>query len=160
MKNISTSKIISLALLAAVVVTPLFGATAAAQPTGTSGGTSVASTTKPCTSAGIQLTLLPPWYKGLECENGTVKMFKGNNGLQRFILQIIMNGIEILFYIVGYVSLAMIIWGGFKYMMFGDSSSGMEGAKKTIQNAIIGLVISIFAVVIVNLVTGVFNAAP
>ena len=152
MKNILTLKIVSLAIFASVIATPLLvpPARVAAQPSPSQ------TTVEPCAGAGIQLTLLPAWYKDLDCENGTVKMYGGENALQRFILQIAMNGVEILFYIVGYVSLAMIIWGGFKYIMNGDSSSGTEAAKKTIQNAVIGLVISIFAVVIVNVVTGVF----
>lgn len=154
-KNILTLKTLTLALLALFVVTPLVAPVSMASAQAVKSGSQ--TQVKTCAPAGIQLTLLPAWYKGLDCENGTVKMYGGKNALQRFILQIVMNGVEILFYIVGYVSLAMIIWGGFKYMLNGDSSSGTEAAKKTIQNAIIGLVISIFAVVIVNLVTGVFK---
>lgn len=152
-KNTLTHKIVTFALLASLIAVPLLASVASVSAQSTSGSQ---SQVKSCTGSGIQLTLLPPWYKDLDCENGTVKMFGGKDGLQRFILQIVMNGVEILFYLVGYVSLAMIIWGGFKYMMNGDSSGGTEAAKKTIQNAVIGLVISIFAVVIVNLVTGVF----
>lgn len=132
-------KIISLVIAVAAIISPLLPAPAA----------SAAS----CTSSGVQLTLLPPWYKGLECDSSGAPRIKN---IRQDILQIVMNIIEALFYIIGYVSLGMIIWGGFKYMMFGDNSSGMEAAKKTIQNAIIGLVISIFAIVIVNVVGGIF----
>jgi hypothetical protein len=105
---------------------------------------------------GAGFTLLPPWYKGLL--NGCkLKSPQQAGGIDVFIYKIILNLSEALFYIVGYVSLAMIIWGGFKYMTQGDSSGGIEAAKKTIMNAIIGLVISIFAVLIVNVVSGAFT---
>ena len=131
-------KLIGLIILVATVLTPLLPAPAV----------SAAS----CTGRGVQLTLLPPWYKGLTCKDGAPVI----DNFRTDILKIVMNLIEALFYIVGYVSLGMIIWGGFKYMMFGDSSGGMQAAKSTIQNAIIGLVISIFAIVIVNVVGGIF----
>ena len=144
MKHIVLTKILSLILLASVAVAPIMPAASVMAVAACDGGTS-------------KLTLLPPWYKGLQCDDkGTVQMDTGKNGLQSFIFKIVANLIEDLFYIVGYVSLAMIIWGGFKYMLFGDNSSGTEGAKKTILNAVIGLVISIFAVIIVNLVAGAF----
>lgn len=106
---------------------------------------------------GAQFTLLPPWYKGLTDGRCKLKSPQQAGGLDTFIYKIILNLTEALFYIVGYVSLAMIIWGGFKYMTQGDSSSGIEAAKKTILNAIIGLIVSIFAVVIVNVVSGAFT---
>lgn len=107
---------------------------------------------------GASFTLLPPWYKGLE-KGGCGEGLKSPSevGLAKFIYKIILNVTEAMFYIVGYVSLGMIIWGGFKYMLFGDSSGGIEAAKKTIMNAIIGLIISIFAVIIVNVVSGAFS---
>lgn len=143
MKKILTTKIISLVLLAAFTVTPLLPTPVAAAP---------------CEGGANQLTLLPPWYKGLECNaEGSVQLNSGQpDALRNSIIQIVMNVVEALFYIVGYVSLGLIIWGGFKYMLFGDNPSGMEAAKKTIQNAIIGLIISIFAVVIVNVIGGAF----
>lgn len=72
----------------------------------------------------------------------------------KWIGTIAMNIVKMLLVVVGYVSLAFIIWGGFKYMTAGDNSSGTVAARKTIMNAVIGLVISIMSVAIINLVTG------
>jgi hypothetical protein len=70
-----------------------------------------------------------------------------------WITIIALNLVQILLTAVGYVSLGFIIYGGFKYMINGDSSAGTVAARKTIQNAIIGLVISIASVAIIQFVT-------
>ena len=67
------------------------------------------------------------------------------------------NLVTILLTAVGYVSLGFVIYGGFRYMTSGDSSSGTQAARKTITNALIGLVISIMAVAIVKFVAGVWG---
>lgn len=72
----------------------------------------------------------------------------------KWVGTIAMNIVKMLLVVVGYVSLAFIIWGGFKYMTAGDNSSGTVAARKTIMNAVIGLIISIMSVAIINLVTG------
>jgi hypothetical protein len=66
---------------------------------------------------------------------------------------IALNIVQMLLYAVGYVSIGYIIFGGFKYMTQGDNSSGTVAARKTIQNAIIGLVLSIMSVAIIKFVT-------
>ena len=104
-------------------------------------------------------TIFPRWYDGL-CEDGKIKSpasFKGGDdktGIGKFITIIAINIVTILLTVVGYVSLAFIIWGGIKYMISGDNASGTGAAKKTILNAIIGLVLSIMSVAIVRLVAG------
>lgn len=54
--------------------------------------------------------------------------------------------------VVGSVSVIMIIIGGFRYIVSGGSSDGVQGGKNTILYAIIGLVIVLFAQVIVRFV--------
>lgn len=109
-----------------------------------------------CGSGGF--TLLPAWYKGLEkgCNQGIKSPQDYGKGLDGWILKIALNIIEAGLYLTGYVSLGFIIWGGVKFMLYGDNSQGVAAARKTIQNAVIGLVISIFAVAIVNVVSGAF----
>lgn len=112
---------------------------------------------KECAAGSSALTLLPPWYKGLECtDKNVVSPPKDQGGLQPMIFKIVLNIIEALLYIVGYITLGMIIWGGFKYMLGGDNPGKVEAAKKTIVNAIIGLIISIFSIIIINVVGGAF----
>jgi len=54
--------------------------------------------------------------------------------------------------VVGAVSVIMIIVGGFRYIISGGDSGGVTAGKNTILYAIVGLVIVIFAQVIVRFV--------
>jgi hypothetical protein len=68
--------------------------------------------------------------------------------------------INILSWIIGAVSVIMIIFGGFRYIVSGGDSGQIGNAKNTIIYAIVGLVIVIFAQIIVRFVIGsVSNAA-
>ena len=60
--------------------------------------------------------------------------------------------INIFSIVVGSVSVIMIIIGGFRYIISGGDSTGVSGAKNTILYAIVGLVIVLFAQVIVRFV--------
>ncbi len=130
----------SLALASAATVPPQ---TALAAGTECQGGTSI----------------FPRWYDGL-CENGKIKQPKpaGNktedtqNALGGFVAIIAMNVVSMILTVVGYVSLAFIIYGGIKYITSGDDSSGIAAGKKIITNAIIGLIISIASVALVKFV--------
>ncbi len=65
---------------------------------------------------------------------------------------ILTNIINIFSWIVGIVSVIMIIYGGFRYIISGGDSNGVTAAKNTILYAIIGLVIVALAQVIVQFV--------
>lgn len=56
---------------------------------------------------------------------------------------------QILVFIIGAISVLMIIIGGFRYVVSGGDSAGVEGAKNTILYAVIGLVVTILAQTIV-----------
>lgn len=109
-----------------------------------------------------QTFFFPKWYDNL-CDGDHIKSPAPQGGsdykatatsLGSWILIIAMNLVKMLLMAVGYVALGGIIWGGFKYMTQGDNSSGTVAARKTIQNAVIGLIISIMSISIINLVTG------
>lgn len=53
---------------------------------------------------------------------------------------------------VGAISVIMIIVGGFRYVVSNGDSNGLQGAKNTILYAIVGLVIVLFAQIIVRFV--------
>lgn len=55
-------------------------------------------------------------------------------------------------YIVGIISVIMLIYGGLRYILSGGDSKKVTDAKNTILYAIIGLIISILAYAIVNFV--------
>jgi len=104
---------------------------------------------------------IPGWYDGLCDGNGKIKSPKDfatagddRTGIGKFASIVAMNIVTILLYITGYVSLAFVIWGGFKYMISGDSSSGTSAAKSTILNAVIGLILSIMSIAIVRFIAG------
>ena len=60
--------------------------------------------------------------------------------------------INIFSWVVGAVSVIMIIYGGFKYITSGGDSNGVTAAKNTILYALIGLVIVALSQIIVNFV--------
>lgn len=105
--------------------------------------------------------VFPAWYEGLCDDKGNIKspadMGNGKDtaaNLGAWLTRIALNVVQILLYVVGYVSIGYIIFGGFKYMTQGDNASGTAAARKTIQNAVIGLVLSIMSVAIVKFVAG------
>lgn len=109
---------------------------------------------------GDGITFFPSWYKGL-CDPATGNIQSpgdpdlGSNTSERlgkWVTIIAMNIVTMILYVVGYVSLGFIIYGGFKYMISGDSSSGTLAARKTITNAVIGLVLSIMSVALVTFI--------
>ena len=112
-----------------------------------------------------QSDFLPSWYDNM-CkdkqgnivspnEKGSKDASTTGNNIGGWLAQIAINLVTMLLTLVAYVALAYVIFGGFKFMTSGDNSSGTQAARKTITNALIGLVISIMAVAIVKFVSGV-----
>ena len=60
-------------------------------------------------------------------------------------------------YVVGAVSVIILIWGGFRYIISGGDSKKITDAKNTILYAILGLIIAFFAYAIVNFVLNTIN---
>jgi hypothetical protein len=122
----------------------------------TGGATLTVALPQPAAAAcSERLLTFPAWYRGLlnsDCDVMAPTDAKG--GLTGFIWTIILNVTEFLIQLVAFVSIGFIITGGFKFMTSAGSPDGMAKARKTVTNAIIGLLISIFAVAIVNLVAG------
>ena len=104
------------------------------------------------------------WGAGLPCENDTI-VWKGGkseaavaNTMNNIIWTIVLNLIASVSALVGYICIAMIIYGGYLYMSASGNASQLERAKKTIVRTVIGLIICILARSIVqfilNAVTG------
>lgn len=110
-----------------------------------------------CSGSGKFLTF-KPWYDGLTESNDSTKScnIKNPDDVTKFIWKIVLNIIYDMLMAVGYLCVAYVIFGGFKYMSSSGSSDGMAKAKSTIMNALIGLVISMMSVAIVNTVAGSF----
>jgi len=79
----------------------------------------------------------------------------GNTGLpnEASASAIIMRIIQILLAVAGLIAVIFLIVGGFRYILAGGNEEAAESAKKTITNAIIGIVIVILAFVIVRVIS-------
>lgn len=95
----------------------------------------------------------PAWYNGLTIDQTTcsVQLTKLTD-----IWKIVLNVVEILIQIAGYLAAGFILWGGFKYIKSQGNPQNIASAKSTIMNAAIGLGIALSAVAIVNFVSGRF----
>lgn len=60
--------------------------------------------------------------------------------------------INVLLFLIGAVSVIMIIIGGIRYVLSNGDSTQITGAKNTIMYAVIGLVVALLAYAIVNFV--------
>ncbi len=62
--------------------------------------------------------------------------------------------INLLLYAVGVISVVMLIFGGFRYVVSGGQKEAVTNAKNTILYAIVGLLIAIFSYAIIQFVVG------
>lgn len=119
--------------------------------------TTLSPQTASAACAGGNILTIPPWYKGLQSDNDCKKLIGPDDpkigGLSNYIWKIVLNIIEIMLHLVGYICVAFIIYGGFIFMTAGGSDGAAKG-RTTLLNAIIGLVISVASIAIVNLITG------
>jgi uncharacterized membrane protein len=65
---------------------------------------------------------------------------------------------NVLLFLIGAVSVIMLIIGGIRYTISGGDSSAVTAAKNTILYAIVGIVVALLAYAIVNFVLGSFNS--
>jgi len=66
------------------------------------------------------------------------------------------NIVNIALYIIGAVSVLMLIYGGIRYTVSGGDTAAVTAAKNTILYAIIGIVVALLAFAVVNFVIGRF----
>lgn len=59
---------------------------------------------------------------------------------------------NVLLYLIGAISVIMLIVGGLRYVVSGGDSTAVQGAKNTILYAIVGIVVAILAYAIVSFV--------
>lgn len=76
----------------------------------------------------------------------------GNGG----VFQTITN---VLLFIIGAISVIMLIIGGIRYTISGGDSAAVTSAKNTILYAIVGIIVALLAYAVVNFVLGSFTAA-
>jgi len=95
---------------------------------------------------------IPPWYRGLTNGDCSLKGPNDVGGLSNFIWRIVLNGIEMAIVLMTYITVFFILYGGFLYMTGGSLPGQLEKARKTILNAVVGLVICMAAIGLTNLV--------
>lgn len=109
-----------------------------------------------CTPGSGGFDFIPTWYKYLEGEtvNGKCSPVIDLKDHPEQIARILMAIFEILLRLGGMVAFAFIIYGGFQYLTAQGEPDKAKSARTTIINAIVGLVLTLMATVIVNLVAG------
>lgn len=121
----------------------------------------------PDPSCESSLVGLKPWYAGLvgktkdgKCVVGTPKSDKDDNtNMTTFVWTIVLNVLEDLFIIAGYLALGFIIYGGYAYMTSaGDPGKATKG-KSLISSAVVGLIIAILATSITSVLTNILTGA-
>jgi len=95
---------------------------------------------------------IPPWYRGLTNDDCSLKGPNDVGGIANYIWRIVLNVIEMAIVAAAYLSGFFILYGGFLFMTGGANPSQIERGRKTILNAVIGLVICMSAIAIINLV--------
>lgn len=119
-----------------------------------------ASAAAKCKGGGARLLTFPAWYNGLVKEDCSIDSAKfvdapgKKDTLRNTIFRIILNVVEMILQLVAYTTVVFLILGGFNYMTAAGDSGKISGAKKTIEHAIVGLVIALMSIGIVNLVAG------
>jgi hypothetical protein len=63
---------------------------------------------------------------------------------------------NVMLFVVGAISVVMVVVGGLRYVISGGNTSNVGAAKNTILYAIVGLIISLLAYAIINFVIGSF----
>jgi hypothetical protein len=104
---------------------------------------------------------LPTWHRGVvdasaDCKVKnvveTVNDPSSEITMTGLVWTIVANIIEMILHLVGYIAVAFIIMGGFRFMTAGGAPENIAKARSTITNAVIGLIISIVSIAVVNFI--------
>lgn len=132
-KSLQSLLILPILALGASVALPVL------QPAGTAHAQGVANDCSEDGSGGLS--------SGANCSKGTdqADQLFGDGG----IFQTITN---VLLFIIGAISVIMLIIGGIRYVVSGGDQAAVTSAKNTILYAVIGIVVAILAYALVNFV--------
>lgn len=112
-------------------------------------------------SCDAYVVAMPAWYNGMmtrsssgDCEFEGLKSTSEPDKIDfsRTGFKIGANVVRCLLIASMYVAIFFVIKGGVAYIYSTGSPEGVAGAKKTVQNALIGFVIAMLAVQIVNVI--------
>lgn len=89
-----------------------------------------------------------PWYKYLDCKDGA----PDTSGMKivDVVTRVAVAIIELLIRLAGLVAVGFILYGSIQYITSQGEPEGLNHAKSTIANALIGLIIVVLAVSIIQ----------
>jgi hypothetical protein len=91
-----------------------------------------------------------PGCTGKNCLNNSVNAI--GNGQNKNLEGQVTNIINAAIYVIGFIAVAMVIYGGVRYTTSAGAADKVTSAKNTIMYGIIGLVVAVLAFAIVNFV--------
>ena len=106
---------------------------------------------------GIALVATPVSALGEGGASAGIGAARGDNTPSNLVngdSSIIMRAINIMLFAVGVLSVVMLIFGGFRYVISGGKKESVTNAKNTILYAIVGLLVAVFAYAIINFILG------
>ena len=77
---------------------------------------------------------------------------KVNTGGPATVEEVLPTVVNVLLFLIGALSVIMIIYGGIRYVTSGGDQGAITSAKNTIMYSVVGLVVAILAYAIVNFV--------
>ena len=99
-----------------------------------------------------KILTLKPWYDGLVDANCNIITPGSSADAQaKFVWRIVLNIVDDLFQIIGYITTGYIMYGGFFMMTSAGSPDKAARGRKIILSASVGLVIVLASIGIVNL---------
>lgn len=104
-----------------------------------------------CSPGSGGLQIVPTWYKYLPSQNIGGKCTPMVT-VPDSIVPIALAVVEILLRIAGMVAVLYIIYGGYLYILSAGDTDKAAAGRTTIINALVGLMLAMFATAIVNLV--------
>jgi hypothetical protein len=100
----------------------------------------------------MSVSLLPFLADASTIIGGSAKQACGNSCGNASLTAIMANLTNALIFLVGAISVIMMVIGGLRYVTSNGDSKSVEGAKNTITYAVIGIIVAIAAYAIVNFV--------
>lgn len=103
---------------------------------------------------------LPTWYKYLKVEYSPItkkcevqfQLMKDGKFNGDDVILVGLSVIDILIRIAALIAVFFVIYGGIKYITSQGSPDGTKAAQSTIQNALVGLIITIVAAAFVSFI--------
>ena len=113
-----------------------------------------------CEQPGQHILGLRAWYDGIATGDPCTvpsDAFKGEDNIKKNVWRVVLNIASSVLGVAGYLAICFVIWGGYQYILArGDPGKVVRG-KKTIVNALIGLVVCVLASTISGMIADIVN---